>query len=85
LGSFIKIKSNGIQPLGITKNRMLSMDIDMETNLLLCRMQKFEKSKKAMDMDVPSAAEAEQKMFKAGLDYLVETDNALINDKHTTW
>jgi hypothetical protein len=54
IGKFYQNKNNGIQPLGITKNRMLKYGYRYGTNLLCFnRMEakEFEKAvKKAMDM-----------------------------------
>jgi hypothetical protein len=48
LGSFIKIKNNGIQPLGITKNRMLKVWISIWNEFafasIVYEAKEFEKS-----------------------------------------
>jgi hypothetical protein len=53
LGSFIKIKNNGIQPLGITKNRMLKVWISIWRRICFCfnriRAKEFEKNSKKND------------------------------------
>jgi hypothetical protein len=51
LGSFIKIKNNGIQPLGITKNRMLKVWISIWNEFALLQSyteaKEFEKAVKS--------------------------------------
>jgi hypothetical protein len=69
LGSFIKIKNNGIQPFKI-ENRMLKVWIDMETNLFCFNRIRRQKSLKQQKSDGYGGCFPSQFYYYSGLAYI---------------